>query len=214
MVGHAGGGRPPESSQQPERQRQDGRASRARQTRLVRWISAAVALVVAGLIGWGLLVSRPAAGPTTAGGASLPDFYGRAGQLAPDVTLQDVTNRPVALSDFRGRRVLVNFWYVACSGCRQEMAALEQFYAEERGQDVVIVGVNIVDDARAASQFMQQLGITYPVVLDTRQRALDLYGVTSTPSSFFIDARGIIRGSVSGPLNLEQIRAYFAALHA
>src|SRR5690349_20778883 len=146
MAGHAKGKRQTKS-QPPERQEQDGRA---RQTRLVRWISAAVAVVVAGLIAWGLLISRPA-GTATTGGASLPDFYGRAGQAAPNFTLKDVTNRSVALSDFRGKRVLVNFWYVACPGCQQEMAALEQFYADERGQDVVILGVDVVDDAGAAA---------------------------------------------------------------
>ncbi|HEU5368100.1 MAG TPA: TlpA disulfide reductase family protein [Ktedonobacterales bacterium] len=211
MAGHARGKRQTESPQPPENQAQNGRA-RARRTRLVRWISAVLVVVVAGLIGWGLLISRPAASTTNAGGASLPDFYGRAGQAAPNFRLKDLTNRSVALSDFRGKRVLVNFWYVACAGCQQEMMALEQFYAEERSQDVVILGVNIVDDASTASQFLQQLGVTYPVVLDASQQTLDLYGVTSTPSSFLIDAQGIIRGSVSGPLNLDQIREYFGVL--
>lgn len=189
------------------------RARRARQTRLVQWISAAAAVVVAGLIALGLLVSRPPSGVAGAAGTTLPDFYGRAGQAAPDFTLKDLTNQPVALSDFRGQRVLVNFWYVACQGCQAEMNALEQFYARSQNQHVVILGVDIVDDANTASLFLQQLGITYPVVLDTHQRALDLYGVTSTPSSFLIDSRGIIRGSVSGPLNLEQVQRYFSALH-
>jgi peroxiredoxin len=205
MAGHIKGRRT-ESSRQPEQQARDRRG------RLVKWVSAALAVVVAGLIGWGLFISRPAAGPTSAGGASLPDFYGRAGQEAPNFTLKDLANRSVALSDFRGKRVLVNFWYVACAGCQQEMAALEQFYADERDQGVVILGVNVVDDASTASQFLLQLGITYPVVLDTSQRTLDLYDVTSTPSSFLIDAQGTIRGSVSGPLNLDQIQRYFAAL--
>jgi hypothetical protein len=48
--------------------------------------------------------------------------------------------------------------------------------------------------------------------LDTQQKALDLYGVTSTPSSFFLDSQGIIRGSVSGPLNLQQVQQYFRAI--
>lgn len=193
----------------PADQRQ---SRRARQKRLARWVSAAAALAVLGLIAWGLLAARPAA--STAGpGGSLPDFYGRAGQTAPNFTLKDLTNQPVALSSLRGKRVLVNFWYVACPGCAQEMAAFEQYYARQQGQPVVILGIDIADDANTTSRFLQQLGITYPVVLDTHQRVLDLYGVTSTPSSFFIDSQGIIRGSVSGPLNLEQVQSYFGALH-
>src|SRR5579885_3355373 len=111
MAGRARGRRRNEPPQPPENQ--------ARRTRLVRWVSAALVVIVAGLIGWGLFISRPAASTTTAGGASLPDFYGRAGQAAPNFRLKDLTNRSVALSDFRGKRVLVNFWYVACPGCQQ-----------------------------------------------------------------------------------------------
>lgn len=184
----------------------------AQRTRLVKWISAAVTVAVLGLMLWGLLASRSASGTADPGRAAIPDFYGRAGKTATNFTLKDLTNTPVSLSDFRGKRVLLNFWYAACPGCQQEMTAFETFYAQAQNQQVVILGVNIVDDANTASQFMQQLGITYPVVLDTHQRVLDLYGVTSTPSSFFIDAQGIIRGSVSGPLTLEQIQTYFRAM--
>lgn len=190
-----------------------GQARNARQRRLVKWSSAAAAAVVAGLIVWGLLMAHPASGARGTGGAAVPDFYGRAGQMAPNFTLKDLTNQPVSLDSLRGRRVLVNFWYAACSGCQQEMGDLERFYAQAQGQRVAILGVDIVDDANTASLFLQQLGITYPVVLDTHQRVLDLYGVTATPSSFLIDSQGIIRGSVSGPLNLEQMQTYFGALH-
>ncbi len=199
-------------AEQTKRQAQAG-GGRGRQTRVVKWVSAAAAVVVAGLIAWGLLISRPPSGTPGAGGTPLPDFYGRVGQVAPNFTLKDLTNQSVVLSQFRGKRVLVNFWYVACPGCQEEMAALEQFYAQSQDQNVVILGVNIVDDANTTSLYLQQLGVTYPVVLDTHQRALDLYGVTSTPSSFLIDSQGIIRGSISGPLNLEQVQRYFSALH-
>jgi len=179
----------------------------------VKWVSAGMALIVAGLIAWGLLVSRPAVGTSGAGGVSVPDFYGLAGQVAPNFTLKDVTNTPVSLSDFRGRRVLVNFWYAACPGCLQEMAAFEQFATQKQSQPVVILAVNIVDDAQTAARFMRQLGITFPVVLDTRQQVLDLYKITSTPSSIFVDSRGIIRGSISGPLNQDQLQSYFSVIH-
>ncbi len=198
---------------EPIPQQARGGRKRARQKRLVQWVSAVSAVMVAGLIVWGLFMSRPASEAATAGGTPLPDFYGRAGQMAPNFTLKDLTNQSLALSDFRGKRVLVNFWYVACPGCQQEMSALEQFYAQSQAQNVVILGVDIVDDATTTAQYLAQQGITYPVVLDTQQRVLDLYGVTSTPSSFLIDSRGIIRGSISGPLDLGQVQRYFSALH-
>lgn len=181
---------------------------RARQARLVKWSSAITAVAVAGLIVWGLLVAR-----LGAGAGPLPDFYGLAGQTAPSFTLRDVNNAPLSLSDFRGQRVLLNFWYVDCPNCATEMPDLERFYTQSASQHIVILGINIEDNAQAASQFMRRLGITYPVALDTQQQVFaGLYHLTSTPSSVFIDSQGVMRGSVSGPLNAAQLQTYFDAM--
>ncbi len=180
----------------------------AQPSRLIKWMSALAAIAVAGLIAWGLLVSRPGSGA-----GEIPDFYGLAGQTAPGFTLSAVTHTPISLSDFRGQRVLLNFWYAACSNCAIEMPDLERFYTQAESQHIVILGINIEDSAQDAAQFMRQLGITYPVALDTQRHVFeDLYHLTSTPSSVFVDAAGVIRGSVSGPLNTSQLQAYFQAM--
>ena len=182
----------------------------ARKKRLVQWTSAVAALVVAGIFVWGLLAGRTDG--KNGAGVTLPDFYSLAGQTPQNVTLRDLTNATVALSGFHGKRVLLNFWYAACPGCQTEMSDFEQFYQQAQGQDIVILGVNILDDPNTASQFMQRLGITYPVVLDQHQRVFDSFHLTSTPSSIFVDSQGIIRGSVSGPLSLSQLQSYFSQL--
>ncbi len=186
------------------------KAPAARNKRLVQWTSAVAALFIAGIFVWGLLASRP--GAQAGAGAALPDFYRLAGQTAPNIPLRDLTNASVTLRDFHGKRVLLNFWYVACPDCRGEMPALEQFYQQAQRQNIVILGVNILDDANTASVFLERLGINYPVVLDQHQRLFERLHLTSTPSSIFLDAQGIIRGSVSGPLNLDQLHRYFALL--
>ncbi|HEU5199273.1 MAG TPA: TlpA disulfide reductase family protein [Ktedonobacterales bacterium] len=186
---------------------------RARREWMTRWVSAGVALVVAGLIIGGLFASRAGAPGKSAGGPTLPDFYGLAGQHLTNFTLTDVTNKRVSLDDFRGQPVLLNFWYVACAPCREEMPDLETFSHQPEGQHVAILGINIQDDPLTASEFLQQLGITYSVVLDPHQRVFDYYRLTSTPSSMLIDSQGMIRGSVSGPLSLKQLETYFATIH-
>lgn len=185
---------------------------RARRERMAKWASAGVALVMAGLIVWGLLASRAGAPGKTAGGTTLPDFYGLAGQHLANFTLTDLTNKRVSLSDFRGQPLLLNFWYVACAPCREEMPDLETFAQQPQGQHVAILGINIQDDPLTASEFLQQLGITYSIALDPHQRVFDYYRLTSTPSSLLIDSQGMIRGSVSGPLSLKQLQTYFAAI--
>jgi cytochrome c biogenesis protein CcmG/thiol:disulfide interchange protein DsbE len=185
---------------------------RQRRDSLTKWLAALAAAAVVGLITWGLLVSRAGTPGATGSGSQMPppDFYNLAGQPAPGFTLHDLTNTPVSLTQFRGKRLLLNFWYVACAPCRQEMPDLERFAAQN--PQIVILGLNIEDDPATASQFLQQLGITYPVVLDSHQRVFDLYRLTSTPSSILIDSQGIIRGSVSGPLNTGQLHTYFQAM--
>jgi len=80
---------------------------------------------------------------------------------------------------------------------------MQRFYAAQQatGKNFVILGVNIADDAQTASQFVQQYGLTYPIVLDQNQQVLTLYNVNSTPTSYFIGRQGIIRSIVIGPVD-------------
>jgi peroxiredoxin len=192
--------------------RQAQRLRQVRVKRLVKWGSAVAAMVAIGAIIWGLLAARSGGSGTGSGSVTLPDFYGVAGQSAQNFTLHDLSNKPVSLSDFAGKRVLLNFWYAACPGCQQEMPDFAKFYNRVKGQNIVILGVNIEDDANTASQFLQQVGATYPAVLDTHQQVVNLYRVTATPSSFFVDSAGILRGSVAGTLSAAQLQSYFAVL--
>src|SRR5690242_9838797 len=124
---------------------------RARRERMTRWVSAGVALVVAGLIVGGLLASRAGMPGEQSDSTTLPDFYGLAGQHLTNFTLTDVTNQRVSFDDFYGQPVLLNFWYVACAPCREEMPDLETFSHQPEGQHVAIVGINIQDDPLTAS---------------------------------------------------------------
>ena len=125
------------------------------------------------------------------------------GSLAPNFTLTNLNGKPVSLSDYRGKPVMLNFWYATCPGCLQEIPGMQRFYSAQQaaGKDFVILGVNISDDTQTASQFVQQHGLTYPMVMDQNQQVLTLYNVNSTPTSYFIDRKGIIRNMVVGPVN-------------
>ncbi len=162
----------------------------------------ALAIIIAGLLrpntpqatsAYGRDKSRPASAP-----ASL-----QVGSLAPNFILTTLDGKQIRLSDYRGKPVMLNFWYATCPGCLQEIPGMQQFYAAQQatGKNFVILGVNIADDAQTASQFVQQYGLTYPIVLDQNQQVLTLYNVNSTPTSYFIDRQGIIRSIVIGPVD-------------
>jgi len=130
------------------------------------------------------------------------------GAVAPAFTLTAPAGEQISLSDFHGKPVMLNFWYATCPGCLAETPGMQKFYTSRHAgsKDFVIVGVNVADDAQVATQFIQQRGLTYPVVLDQNQHVMALYNINVTPTSYFIDRHGIIRVIVYGPVDDATLR--------
>ena len=131
-------------------------------------------------------------------------------QPAPDFFLRTLNGRSVRLSDYRGKTVVLNFWASWCPPCRREMPDFQTLW-EERGpsglDDLVILAVNLLpeDTIAAAEGFVDEFGLTFPILLDTsRGEVSQRYGVQALPATFFIDRDGIVRttalGSVFGHL--------------
>ena len=129
---------------------------------------------------------------------------------APDFFLRTLNGRSVRLSDYRGKTVVLNFWASWCPPCRREMPDFQTLW-EERGpsgpDDLVILAVNLLpeDTIAAAEGFVDEFGLTFPILLDTsRGEVSRRYGVQALPATFFIDRDGIVRttalGSVFGHL--------------
>ena len=173
-------------------------------------IIAALVVVTAGLLLKGLLT--PAAPSTVATGATPGPTAPVVGHMAPDITLRDLSNNPVALSSLRGKVVALNFWYAACEPCKLEMPALQHAYQQYQSQGFVVLGVDVVDDPATADNFVHAVGVTYPVVRDINLRAATIYRVTDTPSTFFIDRDGVVRYRVVGPLTTATLNTDVTAL--
>lgn len=133
------------------------------------------------------------------------------GYLAPDFTLQDLNGQSVSLSSFRGKPVLLNFWATWCPPCRKEMPELQEFH-RRYGDQVVLVGVNWGEGTSTVKRFLDQLGVSYPNLIDERGTAFVLYRLTGIPESFFIDPEGYLRGAWIGPLTAEEIVKGFTRL--
>ena len=183
----------------------------ARRIPRIAAVFVAVASVV--ILLWALLspaqgVPVSHGGPTATPGQSAPQV----GHYAPNVTLLDLRNQHVDIASLRGQVVVLNFWYAACTPCQIEMPTLERAYLAHQAQGFVVVGIDITDDAQTASNFLTQLGITYPVLRDMGQRAVLAYKMTDTPTSFFLDRQGIIRYKYVGPLDNATLNQYTTAL--
>jgi len=126
------------------------------------------------------------------------------GYLAPDFELQTLDGQSVKLSDFRGKRVIVNMWATWCPPCRAEMPDMQRFYEANKDKDFAILGVNLTSSEKQPDnieKFLEEFGITFPVVLDDKSAVSDRYQVVSIPTSYIIDSHGVIQQKVIGPMN-------------
>ena len=132
------------------------------------------------------------------------------GYPAPTWELKDLQGHPVKLADFRPRPVLVNFWAVWCPPCRAEMPLLDRL-AHQR-TDVAVVAVDVGDGAQDIRAFLAAQGLTLPVALDTQGAVATRYGVHGLPTTFFLDAQGIVRFVHIGALDEGTLRQGLTAV--
>jgi peroxiredoxin len=125
-----------------------------------------------------------------------PSFSGASGPViqvgddAPDFSLMSDTGQEIHLKDFRGKLVVLNFWATWCPPCIEELPSLERFHNRFAGQNVVVLGVSIDEDAAAYRQFLQKEGIQFLTVRDPDRKVSHSYGTYKIPETYFIDKKG------------------------
>ncbi len=118
---------------------------------------------------------------------------GLTGQSAPDFALKSNTGENLRLSEHRGDVVMVNFWATWCGPCRQEMPLLEELHSRYERVGFSLLGVNIDDNSSKAMNMAKELGVTFPVLFDSRKEVSKLYQVDAMPVTVLIDREGTVR---------------------
>jgi cytochrome c biogenesis protein CcmG, thiol:disulfide interchange protein DsbE len=168
-----------------------------------RALAALALLIVVGVAYWALTARlvggtpgvqpAPGASPIVIGGSPLLD------KPAPDFSLTDAEGRPVRLSDYRGRPVIVNFWASWCIPCREEFALFAEGRRAHAGENLEIFGVIYKDATDAAGAFMVAHDAEWPALVDPGGTVAARYHVIGAPTSFYIDRAGIVRAISYGP---------------
>jgi thiol-disulfide isomerase/thioredoxin len=112
-----------------------------------------------------------------------------------DFTLPDVNGDPHALSDYRGRVLMLNFWATWCPPCRREMPSMQRLYAKYRDRGLAVVAVNQWEDEQLVSEFIGHLSLVpdFPILFDRENRVAETYGVKGLPTTYLLDRDGNIR---------------------
>ncbi len=130
---------------------------------------------------------------------------------APDFKLESLSGEDVQLADFRGQIVLLNFWATWCGPCRLEMPAFQERF-EQYGGDLQIVAVNFDEPRGKVGVFADELGLTFEILLDPGGEIQKLYQVRGYPTSYFVDADGVVRVMHIGLMTESQLDGYLAEM--
>lgn len=120
-------------------------------------------------------------------------------RVAPDFTLPRLAGGTIAMKDFRGRPVIVNFWTTWCQPCLVEMPALDRLYRANRGRGLVVLGISLDRSEDVVAQFVRQMDITFPIALDPEWQVADRFRVLGLPGTFVVGADGLVKGLGFGP---------------
>jgi cytochrome c biogenesis protein CcmG/thiol:disulfide interchange protein DsbE len=169
---------------------------------------ASILLVVGGLIAllaFGLANQTPVTGKSG---------ITRVGKPAADFSLPLIGGGDLVLEEQIGRPLVINFWASWCPPCVQEAPALESAWRTYRSEEVLFVGVDIQDAEEDAAEYVRDLGITYPNVLDRDGRVTIDYGVIGLPVTFFVNRDGIIQRRWVGAIDERRLAEFVEELIA
>ena len=117
-----------------------------------------------------------------------------------EFTLPFLNGGNAALSAYRGKVVILNFWATWCPPCRTEMPSMEVLYQQFKSQGLEILAVDMEEDVLIVGRFVRSNGYTFPVMLDRDGRVSGMYGIRAIPTTYILDREGKIIGRIVGSI--------------
>ena len=131
------------------------------------------------------------------------------GRPAPDFKLASLgtgQGSTLNLASLKGKAVVLNFWSSSCGPCQDEAGLLQSTWKRTQSRGVVFVGVDFEDTQGDGLSFLQKYGITYPNVLDANGATAINYGVTYTPTTYFINSQGVVVSTIPREMTAQELQ--------
>jgi thiol-disulfide isomerase/thioredoxin len=184
-------------------------------------IAAVAAVISAVVVAAMIQPDESTAGPTTTS-SSIPTIgEAEPGQETTPPTLEPAKDAPpeeitrfdgspFRLSDYRGQKLVVNFFASYCVPCKKEMPALQRVH-QRLGDEVTFIGVAVQDDPDAAQELVEQTGVSYDLAQDRRGKLFAAVGATVLPATAFIAPDGTVMELKPGEMSEAEITQKISA---
>lgn len=148
--------------------------------------------------------------------ASTGDATGRtirppSAQKAPDFTLTDIKGKPLKLSDYKGKVIILDFWAAWCHYCKIEIPFFIELKQQYEKDGLAIIGIAL-DDLSKIKAYYKDNGMNYQVAIDNQQVSMSYGGIQGLPTTFIIDRDGYIRETFVGYRPKEVFEQTFLSL--
>ncbi len=178
---------------------------RRKHRNILPWVLVGVGLIITGMV----VVKSLPKGST---GTEYSVVPASVNFPAPELTLFNLSGNQVNLSDYRHDIVLVNNWATWCPPCKMEMPTLLKYYQEHSNDGFMLISIEAGEPAQEVSSFVDEYGLTFPVLLDPDNQSLAAFRNSSLPSSYVIDLQGNVVLAWTGPISLEMLEKFVTPL--
>jgi peroxiredoxin len=121
-------------------------------------------------------------------------------------TVRDIDGKDIALSDYKGKVILLDFWATWCAPCRKEIPGFVDLYRRYKQKGFVVLGVSVDESAADVKKFAKKLKVNYPILLGgARDDLQEAFGPPGFPTAFIIGRDGTIRSQHTGLTPLEEL---------
>lgn len=127
------------------------------------------------------------------------------GAPAPDFAAVDLQGNSFALADFAGKPVIIRFWSTECDFCRADTPVFNALYEKFHDKGLQIAYINTLSNLQQVQEFVADLAIPFPVLMDENGDIARRYGVKLVPQTIIIDKNHTIAAAILGGVSEMEI---------